>query len=227
MKSSLVVRILSWVVSLLVPIILTLTSVRLLFTPLFLRFEYNLPGFPEDRYGFSTQDRIYWAQFAMDYLLNSAGVEYLADLQFEDGMPIYNERELRHMVDVKNTVQAAFWVLGVSLVFLAGLGIWAWFGKWWIDFVNGLRRGGWLAVTLVGSLIFFSILSFGIFFTAFHNVFFQPGTWQFLWSDTLIRLFPQRFWQDIFIYVGLAVVLAGLALGIGLRRYANRARLAE
>jgi integral membrane protein (TIGR01906 family) len=221
MRSSSLTRAFSWVVTLLVPVILTLTAVRLLFTPLFLRFEYNLPGFPEDRYGFTTQERIYWAQFAMEYLLNPDGIEYLADLQFEDGTPLYNERELRHMVDVKNTVKAVFWVLTLSLIILAGLAVWAWLGKWWNGYANGVRRGGWLAVILVGSLIIFSILSFGVFFTAFHNVFFEPGTWQFLWSDTLIRLFPQRFWQDIFIYVGLAVVLSGLALGIGLRRYAS------
>lgn len=218
MKSSIWTRLASWIVTLLVPVILTMLSIRLLFNPLYLRAEYNMPGFPPDPYGFTTEDRIRWAQFAMDYLLNDAGIEYIGDLQFEDGTPIYNERELSHMVDVKNTVQAAFQVFYGSIVLLAGLGAWAWLGKWWKGFLVGLRRGGWLAVSLVGGLVLFSIMAFGIFFTAFHNVFFQPGTWQFLWSDTLIRLFPTRFWQDIFIYVGILVVLGGLALGLGLRK---------
>ncbi len=218
MKSSIWTRLASWIVTLLVPVILTMLSIRLLFNPLYLRAEYNMPGFPPDPYGFTTEDRIRWAQFAMDYLLNDEGIEYIGDLQFEDGTPIYNERELSHMVDVKNTVQAAFKVFYGSIVLLAGLGAWAWLGKWWKGFLVGLRRGGWLAVSLVGGLVLFSIMAFGIFFTAFHNVFFQPGTWQFLWSDTLIRLFPTRFWQDIFIYVGILVVLGGLALGLGLRK---------
>jgi uncharacterized membrane protein len=55
---------------------------------------------------------------------------------------------------------------------------------------------------------------------AFHNVFFEPGTWKFLFSDTLIRLFPQRFWQDLFLIVGGLSLVGGLALGIGLRRKA-------
>jgi integral membrane protein (TIGR01906 family) len=218
MKSSNWTRLASWIVTILVPVILTLLSIRLLFNPLYLRFEYNLPGFPSDPYGFTTQDRIRWAQFAMDYLVNNAGIEYIGDLRFDDGLPLYNERELSHMVDVKNTVQAAFTVLYGSVVVLIGLGSWAWFARWWKRFLVGLRRGGWLAVTLIGGLVFFSILAFGVFFTAFHNVFFQPGTWQFLWTDTLIRLFPTRFWQDIFIYVGILVVLGGLALGLGLRK---------
>jgi integral membrane protein (TIGR01906 family) len=218
MKTSTWTRLASWIVTILVPVILTLLSIRLLFNPLYLRFEYNLPGFPQDPYGFSTQDRIRWAQFAMDYLINDAGIEYIGDLRFDDGASLYNERELSHMIDVKNTVQAAFQVLFGSIVLLAGIGVWAWSGKWWKRFLVGLRRGGWLSVILIGGLVFFSIMAFGIFFTAFHNVFFQPGTWQFLWSDTLIRLFPTRFWQDIFIYVGILVVLGGLALGLGLRK---------
>jgi integral membrane protein (TIGR01906 family) len=218
MKSSLWWRILSWVVTLLVPVVLSLLAVRLHFSSFYLRLEYHMPGFPPDPYGFTTEERISWATVAKDYLLNSAGIAFLGDLRFPDGSPLYNERELKHMLDVKIVVQRAFQVLWISLAFLAGLGVWAWFGKWWPDYINGLRWGGWLAVVLVGGLVFFSVLAFGVFFTAFHNVFFDPGTWQFNWSDTLIRLFPTRFWQDIFIYVGVLVILGGLALGLGFRK---------
>lgn len=218
MKTSLLWRILSWVVTLLVPVVLSLLAVRLHFSSTYLNLEYNMPGFPADPYGFTTKDRISWAIVAKDYLLNSAGIEFLGDLQFPDGSPLYNERELMHMLDVKIVVQRAFQVLWISLAVVVGLGIWAWFGKWWEDYTTGLRRGGWISVILVGGLVFFSVLAFGVFFTAFHNVFFDPGTWQFNWSDTLIRLFPTRFWQDIFIYVGVLVILGGLALGLGFRK---------
>jgi integral membrane protein (TIGR01906 family) len=218
MKTSVLWRILSWVVTLLVPVVLSLLAVRLHFSSTYLRLEYNMPGFPADPYGFTTEDRISWAIVAKDYLLNSAGIEFLGELQFPDGSPLYNERELMHMLDVKIVLQKTFQVLWISLVVLVGLGIWAWFGKWWADYTTGLRRGGWISVILVGGLVLISVLAFGVFFTAFHNVFFDPGTWQFQWSDTLIRLFPTRFWQDIFIYVGVLVILGGLALGLGFRK---------
>ena len=32
---------------------------------------------------------------------------------------------------------------------------------------------------------------------AFHRIFFAEGTWIFLRSDTLIRLFPIQFWIDV------------------------------
>ncbi|NLG72532.1 MAG: TIGR01906 family membrane protein [Chloroflexi bacterium] len=213
----------AWVVTLLVPVALVLTGVRLMMNGTFLRIEYNMPGFPADPYGFSTEDRLYWSQIALDYLLNDEGIDFLGDLRFENGEPVYNERELRHMVDVKVTVQAALRVWIASLALLLLLGLWARLGGWWPAFLHGLGRGGWLTVLMIAFILLFVLLAFGVFFVAFHNVFFAPGTWTFLWSDTLIRLFPERFWRDIFIYVGLIALIGGLALGFGLRRRSSAA----
>jgi integral membrane protein (TIGR01906 family) len=210
--------VLSWIVTILIPLALTLTAVRLVFGTWYLTFEYNSPGFPVDYYGFSTQERLYWASNARDYLLNSAGIEFLGDLRFENGTAVYNERELGHMLDVKNVIQTMFKVWYGSLILLAGLGLWAWQGKWSQEYLRGVGRGGWLTVFLVGTIVVFALVSFGVFFVAFHNVFFDPGTWQFEFSDTLIRLFPQRFWRDIFLIVGGITVAVGLGLALVFRK---------
>jgi len=204
--------VLSWIITLLVPVALVLTSVRLLLTPLYLRFEYNAPGFPQDSFGFTKVDRLYWSQIALNYLVNPAGISFLSDLRFPDGKPVYNERELRHMVDVKSVVKTTLNVWLASLALLIALGIWAWLGHWWDHYQHGLGRGGWLTVILVATVLVFVIFGFGVFFVFFHNIFFQSGTWMFEWSDTLIRLFPERFWRDIFILVGALSVGGGLAL---------------
>jgi integral membrane protein (TIGR01906 family) len=211
-------KVLSWLATFILPIALTLTATRLMFTPLYLRFEYNAPGFPADPYGFSTDERLKWSQYALDYLLNDAGIAYLSDLKFEDGQPIYNERELGHMLDVKNVVQVMFKVLWGSWIALVGLGMWAWFGKWWDEYRRGLGRGGWLTIFMVGGIVVFALLSFGVFFVAFHNVFFEPGTWTFNFSDTLIRLFPERFWRDIFLFVGGITLAGGLLFALAFRK---------
>lgn len=210
-------RLLAVLVTFLVPVALALTGVRLMLFPVFLEIEYRMPGFPPDAYGFSREDRLYWSNIALDYLLNDAGIEFLGDLRFSDGSPVYNQRELRHMVDVKIAVKTTLAVWRTSLAALVGLGLWAWFGKWWQMYLAGLRRGGWLTVALVGVILLAVLAAFSDFFVVFHNVFFAPGTWMFEWSDTLIRLFPLRFWQDIFIYVGTIALLGGLILGLGLR----------
>ncbi len=209
---------LGWLVTLLVPVAIVLTAIRALLFPWFLPFEYHMPGFPSDSYGFTLEDRLYWSRFAMDYLVNDAGIEYLGDLRFADGSPVYNERELHHMVDVKIAIKNALAVWLISLVVLVGLGLWAHLSnqiRWKQEYLHGLGRGGWLTVFLVGGVIVFVVVGFGVFFVAFHNMFFEPGTWMFFWSDTLIRLFPERFWRDIFIYVGL--ISAGLGWLLAVR----------
>jgi len=59
-------------------------------------------------------------------------------------------------------------------------------------------------------------------FTSFHRIFFSGDTWLFLYSDSLIRLFPIPFWQDAFIIMGTLVLVGGVALGIAGNKLANR-----
>jgi integral membrane protein (TIGR01906 family) len=209
-------KILSWLVTLLLPVALTFLGVRLLLTHAFPEIEYRAPGFPADEYGFTLQNRLQWSRISIDYLLNDADISFLGDLTFSDGTPLFNGRELSHMQDVKNVVQPALWV-GYGVWFLTlGLGLWARFGGWWPEYVGGIRRGGWLTVGLVTVIGIFAAISFWQFFTLFHELFFTGNSWQFLYSDTLIRLFPMRFWQDAFLFAGAMDVLGGLALGLSL-----------
>lgn len=216
--ASLIYRILGWCITLLTPVVLVLSAVRLLLVPAFLEFEYRTPNFPPDRYGFTLEERLYWSKIALEYLLNDAGIEFLGNLRFEDGSPVYNARELRHMVDVKVALGGALAVWRLSLAAMLILFVWAWRGRWLDLYWRGLRRGGWLTLLIVIAVLLAVALSFGVFFVAFHNVFFAPGTWMFAYEDTLIRLFPERFWRDVFIYIGGIAALFGLALLLGLRR---------
>lgn len=208
---------LSWVVTLLTPLFLIGLALRLMLAPWFLHVEYRLPWFPVDEYGFTTADRLRWAPFALDYLINNADVSYLGDLKFEDGTPLYNPRELSHMVDVQHVTQTALraWLAGTAA--LALLAFWAWRADWTPAYIRGLRRGGWLMLGLAAAIALFAAVAFWQFFTLFHSLFFQGDSWLFEYSDTLIRLFPLRFWQDVFVCVALIVVGSALALALGLR----------
>lgn len=211
-------RWLSWIVAIIVPVILILTSVRLLITPAFVNLEYRTPNFPSDPYGFTQEDRLYWSEIALDYLLNDEGISFLENLQFEDGSQVYNARELKHMVDVKNVLQAALLVWYASLISIFLLGIWAYWGAWWDEYKYGLARGGWITVILIAVTLVAVLIAFSVFFVLFHGIFFDSGTWVFRFSDTLIRLFPERFWRDTFIAIGMLSIAGGLALGLGFRR---------
>lgn len=218
-------NILSWLIATLVPIALIGLGIRALLTPTFLRVEYNMPYFPPDEYGFTKEDRLKWAPYALDYLVNSADISYLGDLKFDDGTSLYNERELSHMEDVKRVTLGALNVWYISLALLVMLGIWSWRGDWIQTFRLGLMRGGWLMVGLAGAIgliVLIGILInpnvFWNFFAGFHSLFFEGDSWLFLYSDTLIRLFPLRFWQDAFLFASVIALGGGFGLGLGLRR---------
>ncbi len=211
---------LSWLVAILVPFALIGLGIRALLTPLFLQIEYNMPYFPPDEYGFTKADRLKWAPHALDYLVNDADVSYLGGLKFDDGAPLYNERELSHMDDVKRVTKGALNAWYVSLALLAALGAWARFGGWMQTYRQGLRRGGWLMVGLavaIGLVVVAGIAVnsnvFWNFFAGFHSLFFEGNSWLFLYSDTLIRLFPLRFWMDAFLFAAVIALGGGVALG--------------
>lgn len=216
---------LSWLVALLVPLALIGFGLRVLLTPLFLKIEYNMPYFPSDDYGFTKEDRLKWAPIALDYLVNSADISYLGNLKFEDGSPLYNERELSHMADVKRVTKSALNVWYISLALLAMLGMWSWRGGTWTQTYRlGLMRGGWLMVGLAAVIGLIVIVGIAVnpdifwnFFAGFHHLFFTGDSWLFLFSDTLIRLFPIRFWQDAFLFAAVIALGGGIALGLGLR----------
>lgn len=206
-----------WLVAVLIPIGLILTAVRLLLTPAFVNLEYRTPNFPADPYGFTQEDRLFWSLIALDYLMNDEGIDFLGDLQFEDGSPVYNARELKHMVDVKNVVQAALIAWYISLIGIFLLGIWAFWGDMWNEYKRGLSLGGWLTVILIALTLLVVLIGFSLFFVFFHQIFFEAGTWVFRFSDTLIRLFPERFWRDTFLAVGIISLTGGLLLAFGFR----------
>jgi integral membrane protein (TIGR01906 family) len=216
--------VLAWLVALLVPFALIGLGLRALLTPAFLQIEYNMPYFPRDEYGFTKADRLKWAPYALDYLVNNADISYLGDLKFDDGTPLYNERELSHMQDVKRVTKGALKVWYVTLALLLSLGIWSRLGNWEQTYRQGLMRGGWLMVGLavaVGLIVLVGIAInpnvFWNFFAGFHSLFFEGDSWLFLYSDTLIRLFPIRFWQDAFLLAALIALGGGVALGLGLK----------
>ncbi len=217
-------NILSYLISLLTPIALIGMALRILLTPIFYTVEYNMPYFPADEYGFTKADRLQWAPFAVEYLVNGADISYLGDLTLDDGSPLYNERELSHMEDVKGVVLNALGVWTISLIILAALAIFAKRGGWIPDYINGLRRGGWWMIGLAAALGLTAGIGIAVnpdvfwqFFTAFHKIFFEGDSWLFYYSDTLIRLFPIRFWQDAFLWAAILARGGGAALAFGIR----------
>lgn len=193
-------------ISLALPFFLIMTAIRLLILPWYPQVEYRMPYFPADTYGFSLEDRLTWSGVSIEYLLNDAGIEFLGDQRLPDGSPLYNERELSHMLDVKILVQRMTVAWVILLIAYIGVFVWAWRGGWLLDLWAALSAGGRWTITLILCILALVAVSFNWLFTMFHRLFFSGDTWLFQYSDTLIRLFPIPFWRDAFILMGVFTI---------------------
>lgn len=203
-------------------VFLFLTAIRFLLSPLFLEIEYRMPGFPDDPYGFTFEERMQFARVSVAYLVMDQEIEFLEAQEISAGVPLYNERELQHMFDVKVLVQKALitWYVAIAVLILLGL----FSGEYKIaePYWEAISRGGLWAIGLILLIIFGVILNFDTLFTVFHRIFFEGDTWLFRYSDSLIRLFPIRFWQDAFITVGIIASAGGILFFFIGRRYARK-----
>ena len=213
------IHLVRWAIVLSLPILLFVVDLRIVTGHWFVRWEYGRAGFPPDPYGLSAAERTHLAEVCVDYLATSADISLLVDLRLPDGNPAFNERELRHMADVQAVydgmaiagIVAAVVLLGGSAVLLAS-------DRTGRHVASALVGGSLLTLALLASVGAYMVLSWGEFFTTFHRVFFEGDTWIFLYSDTLIRLFPQRFWMDIAVaIVGLLVAEAVIIGAVGWR----------
>jgi len=201
-------------VTLMVPFFLILTSARIIFNSFYLDYEYNLPNFPADPFGFTREDRLHWGKISLAYLFNNQGPEFLSNEKLPDGTPLYSEREMSHMADVKNVIQKAMIVWLVISGVLLLTGIFSWRTQWKKEYWRAFSRGGWLTILLILAVLLGVAINFDAFFTAFHLIFFTGNSWLFYTSDTLIRLFPIKLWSDGFTFTGILTLTSGVLLGL-------------
>ena len=157
--------------------------------------EYNRPGFPGDGYGFSTDDRMTYGSYAVDYLSNWAGPRYLGELVDRSGDKLFKDGEVSHMADVKLVILSAFGA-GVLLILLSLIAMIYLRRRSTGGVRRGLFAGSIVTLVIIIGLGVLAVLGWEQFFTEFHRVFFANGTWTFSLQDTLIRLFPGQFWVD-------------------------------
>ena len=191
------------------PVILLVLAVRAVASPLFLWVEYNRPGFPGDGYGFSTDDRMTYGSYAVDYLSNWAGPRYLGGLVHRSGDRLFEDGEVSHMADVKLVILSAFGA-GVLLILLSLIAVIYLRRRSPGGVRRGLFAGSIVSLVIIISLGVLAVLGWEQFFAQFHSVFFASGTWTFSLQDTLIRLFPAQFWVDGGIVIAVLVLLASL-----------------
>lgn len=206
-----VVSLLRWFIILTLPVFLVLTSVRLVANEVFLWLEYHRPGFPDDPYGLTREQRLEYGPYGVRYMTNDAGIHYLAEIEI-DGETAFREKELKHMEDVKVVARVAFQVhTTLTLALVASVAALAWRRDTRHDLRLALSGGGVFTIGLMLTLVVSAVAAWDMFFDAFHSVFFEGDSWRFYNSDTLIRLYPEQFWFDVAMVIG--VLTLGGAVG--------------
>jgi integral membrane protein (TIGR01906 family) len=139
--------------------------------------------------------------------------------------PVLNDAERAHMRDVRN-VFTGFWI-----VVLAGIAVLAagfrrarsagteTKAALWRSVASGARA---LAVVIAVAGVF-AVVAFDAAFEVFHRLFFSAGSYTFDPArDRLVQLFPEQFWTEIAIAVGVVVLGAAIVTALVAGRRAAR-----
>lgn len=223
-----VMRVLHWLIVLVLPFALAAAVITWVVGPWYPTWAYGRPNFPADPFGFSAEQRLELALVAVDYLErrdSAANTIFLLEEQRLPGTnePLYNQREIDHMLDVKNLtdlIRTGGTVLGVLVV--GGLTVMLARRPTELLAYQTLWRGGLATVLLLLAIGAFLLLAWDVFFVQFHELLFPPDSWTFNFSDSLIRLFPEKFWFDIGVIIVGATFAAGLLLAALGRFFAHR-----
>jgi integral membrane protein (TIGR01906 family) len=209
------------------PWFLALTFLLPLVSPAFLRLQYARPDVPPS-IRFSPEERQAFAEASAYYLLSGEDIDYLENLRTGDGSPLFNERELTHMVDVKVLLGKAIKLdLMLGLVIAASLGFLLSRKETRDRAPRYLFIAALVGPALAALALIVVPLQFQWFFVEFHHVFFEGETWLFPRSDTLIQLFPEMFWFNALQAWLLLTITASAALAIGAYLWMRRTRAAQ
>jgi integral membrane protein (TIGR01906 family) len=125
--------------------------------------------------------------------------------------PLFGEREVAHMRDVKALMRALFRVNETALVVVLGYIALAvlWSGERSIRGLAKLALAGLGAgAAAVGVIAVFAVTGFDQAWTTFHEIAFRNDLWRLdPDTDRLIQMFPEPFWQQ-------TTYLAGALIGI-------------
>ncbi len=207
---------LRWLIALAMPVFIVLLWLRIVWNPWFINWEYGKADFPPDTYGFTIEQRVDYALQWIDYYNSTespeAGVARFSALTLPGSdEPLYTPYEVSHMVDVRILTDTLWRILPfAALIVVGGLAVLLGVRRTRPDGYAAIFMGGLLSTGLLVATILFVLLSWRTFFVTLHDVFFEPGSWTFDWSSSLIRIFPDRFWFDA------GIVLVGGALAISI-----------
>ena len=215
---------LSVAVTLAVPAILVVNGIRLVTNERYVEAVYDYGGVPDDRYGLDQRERERLALIGLRSIEpSSEGIALLREARLPGGQPAFNARELRHMDDVRTAVGRAYGFQLIAVVAIVVLAVlFALLGSVRALIPVALVRGAVATVAVAVGVGALAATSYSWFEEPFHWLFFEGETWRFEETDTLRRLYPDRFWLDTAVVIGALSIVQAALLFLAARLWARR-----
>ena len=141
---------------------------------------------------------------------------------------IYGEREVMHMVDVKNLVRKVYQIQYLSLAYIvmfSTIGVLMLRAKFFSKIMNLTFLTGLFTIIIFVTLSLLMVFGFDRLFIAFHLISFSNDLWQLdPRRHMLIAMFPQNFFFDATLMVAGLTVIESVIL-IVLRPLVRRLRI--
>ncbi|WP_457623296.1 TIGR01906 family membrane protein [Persephonella sp.] len=187
-------------------------STRIVFAEWFINYEYSKKDFPKDRWKMPDEVRIELAKIGLYAVLSDEGLERFKEAKLPNGNKAFKEKEIKHIEDVNNFLDIFFPLTFISLA------VWFFFylilkdQRWKLLFYSGMFTVAFIVVG--GILIYFN---YNFAFTVFHDFVFGEDTWRFRQKDTLLRIYPMKFWFDgTFFVIGFSLLFSSVLISTGL-----------
>jgi integral membrane protein (TIGR01906 family) len=199
------------------PVALVTTNIRILMNAP-LTYDYAFDRYDaETTTGLSRDDLDAVAGGLRGYFNNGEDTFY--QTVTEDGLegPVFNARETRHLQDVKSLVVWVNRIQEISIVFVlayvVAFFIWAREGNV-RQLATHCLAGLGLGVVALGSVGIFAAFGFDAAWERLHSLAFANDFWLLnTRTDHLIQMFPEPFWRDMTIVLGVMCGIEGLLIG--------------
>jgi integral membrane protein (TIGR01906 family) len=216
-----------------IPVFLVLSNVRIAATDSHV-YDYAFAAYDgATRTGIARAELDRAAEEIVAYFQTSERGSLLDIRVSVDGVaePLFNEREVLHMSDVRDLFRLVFRIHELALVYaisyIAGVFLWS-RERSMRRLARQLATAGALTASLFAFAAVGVLVGFDQLFTQFHVLSFSNDFWQLDPArDHLIQMFPQGFWFDVTLGVGMMSILEGgllAALGLGYLTWLDRDR---
>lgn len=154
-----------------------------------------------------------------DYFNNDADTIFIRVQK--DGAPIslFNPRETAHLKDVKTLFQASFRVQEAAVLFVLAyiVTVFIWAGEGSMrTLAKQIVLSGLISAAVIGAVGVVAVSGFDRAFEQFHVIAFNNDFWKLNPNrDHLIQMFPEAFWENVSLWVGLATLVeVGVLAGV-------------